>query len=298
MPGPPSHAGFAGLSSSRLHHEEQDVLGGSFVPHVQRVGNGPEALRYQRERGLANGLAGLPAEMATHTHGIGGTIRRPMTSGAGTPAHSTEVLSGGAVAFLEGPHEAPAPRTARGRDFAFQPTATRNHLDNSLAPREAEPSPRTAEHGTTFRRIICLPAPLSCAPIRPLPAPHCSRRAGLGWMPAGSGDPAGNPAARHTRSSMQGAGTVVTPAEHKSSENRGHGKRHLQGPPSWVAEELAHPGEVEPRVLSLSNRNTGPDGLQTALTYGETQDRWTPPQPPLSSSATATHHLLHRLHRL
>ncbi len=97
---------------------------------------------------------------------------------------------------------------------------------------------------------------------------------------------------------MQGAGTVVTPAEHKSSENRGHGKRHLQGPPSWVAEELAHPGEVEPRVLSLSNRNTGPDGLQTALTYGETQDRWTPPQPPLSSSATATHHLLHRLHRL
>ena len=139
---PPSHPGYAGLSSKRQQHEKEE----NYLHHVTRLGNDSEALRTQREVGLAAGRAGVPAELTTHAHGIG---RRPM-SGSGMPVFRTEALSGGAVAVMEVPQ---AVRPSLGRRDS-RPMAQRTHLDMSMTPRDAEAPSTARSHGNTFRSSI------------------------------------------------------------------------------------------------------------------------------------------------
>ena len=134
--------GFAGQSSTRLQRENEE----NYLHHTSRRGDGSEAIRTQREVGLATGRAGVPAEMTTHAHGIG---RRPMRA-SGTPIFRTDALSGAAVAVMETPQEL-RPWRGTGRQAPAQPIARQTHLDMTLAPRDAEPPMTMRSHGNTFR---------------------------------------------------------------------------------------------------------------------------------------------------
>ena len=143
-------AGYAGLSSKRQQHENEE----NFLHHVTHRGDGSEAIRTQREAGLATGRAGVPAEMTTHAHGIG---RRPMSAQpAHTPVFTTEALSGASITVMEPPQEH-RPWRGHGRLAPAQPAAGQTHLDMTLTPRasEAPGTMRSVNHGPgTFRSTI------------------------------------------------------------------------------------------------------------------------------------------------
>jgi len=143
-------AGYAGLSSKRQQHENEE----HYLHHVTHRGDGCEAIRTQREAGLATGRAGVPAEMTTHAHGIG---RRPMSAQpAHTPIFTTEALSGASITVMEPPQEH-RPRRGHGLLAPAQPAAGQTHLDMTLTPRafEAPATMRGVCHGPhTFRSTI------------------------------------------------------------------------------------------------------------------------------------------------
>ena len=214
-------AGFAGLSSQRQQHENEE----NYLHHVVRLASGDAGIRSQREVGLATGRAGVPAEMTTHAHGIG---RRPMSASA-TPVFRTEALSGGAVAVMEVPQEL-RPWRGTGRRES-RPAAQKTHLDMTLAPQDPEAPGTTRHHGSTFR------------------------------------------------STIEGAAMHVTSPHHTDSEtaqmaSKGQGRRRMQGPPSTVPYELIHPPQANPRALSLSNRDHGPSGAETARTYEDSNHKY------------------------
>ena len=124
-------AGYAGLSSKRQQHENEE----NYVHHIRHRGEGSEAIRLQREDGLAAGRAGVPAELTTHAHGIG---RRPMSAQpAHTPVFTTEALSGASITVMETPSEH-RPWRGHGRLAPAQPAACQTHLDMTLTPRAPE----------------------------------------------------------------------------------------------------------------------------------------------------------------
>ena len=143
-------AGYAGLSSKRQQHENEE----NYLHHVTHRGDGSEAIRTQREAGLATGRAGVPAEMTTHAHGIG---RRPMSAQpAHTPVFRTEALSGASITVMEPPQEH-RPWRGHGRLAPAQPAAGQTHLDMTLTPRASEVpgTMRSVNHGPgTFRSTI------------------------------------------------------------------------------------------------------------------------------------------------
>ena len=144
-------AGYAGLSSKRQQHENEE----NYVHHVSHRGEGSEAIRLQREDGLAAGRAGVPAELTTHAHGIG---RRPMSAQpAHTPVFTTEALSGASLTVMETPSEH-RPWRGHGRLAPAQPAACQTHLDMTLTPRAPEAAGSTRAHAScgpgTFRSTI------------------------------------------------------------------------------------------------------------------------------------------------
>ena len=126
--------GYAGLSSSRLHIENEEC----YVPHISRLGNDGQAVLANRQNAIAAGRAGVPTPMPGEKALIGHQRRRPATAGAGKPAHATEALQGAALNVLELPVES-RPWRGHGHGRASQPMAERNNLDMALTPR-AEPS--------------------------------------------------------------------------------------------------------------------------------------------------------------
>lgn len=148
--------GYAGLSSSRLHIENEEC----YAPHISRLGNDSQAIASNRQNAVAAGRAGVPTPMPGEKALIVHQRRRPATAGAGKPAHSTEALQGAALNVLETPVES-RPWRGHGHGRASQPMAERHNLDMALTPREEQ----TPSQG--IKSVACFSSSLQGAAMQP-----------------------------------------------------------------------------------------------------------------------------------